>query len=203
MLSVTRPQFSSKTYCGSCSMRLKRVSGWWWNGIGNSIGKWPICLVTRLTPWVHIWTLMCTYIAKCQTIKLFHSLQKFELSIPIRTFKFPFVVNAFWQTLQTNGRSPVWVRMWIWTAELELKFLWQTRHKCFKFVDCGFSFDGLLDGDEEADGSSEYDVLFDWVGELGGNDLLASDFLEWNRGLGMVSGNGIVDLSCDEPASLN
>lgn len=63
----------------------------------------------------------------------------------------------------------------MWTAELELKFLWQTRHKCFKFADCGFSFDGLWD--DEADGSSEYD----WVGELGGNDtgkLLSNNLLE-------------------------
>lgn len=33
--------------------------------------------------------------------------------------------------------------------------------------------------------------------------LFSNDLLEWNRELGMVSVNGIVDFSCEEPASLN
>lgn len=118
------------------------------------------------------------------------------------TFKLPFVVNAFWQTLQTNGRSPVWVRKWIWTAELELKFFRQIRHRCFEFADWGFSFDCLFD----IGNSSKYDDLVDCVGEEDGYDvgkLFSNDFLEWNRELGMGSGKGIVDFSCNEPVSLN
>lgn len=144
---------------------------------------------------------MCTYLQ----IYAINQHAKNQIIAVTRTFKFPFVVKAFWQTLQTNGRSPVWVRMWIWTAELELKFLWQTRHKCFKFVDCGSSFDGLWDDEAVIDDSSKYDVLFDWVGEDGGNDVgkLFSNDLEWNKELGMESDNGIVDFNCEEPGSLN
>lgn len=40
------------------------------------------------------------------------------------TFKLPLVVKAFWQTLHTNGRSPVCVRMWICSDDVELKFFW-------------------------------------------------------------------------------
>jgi len=43
-------------------------------------------------------------------------------------------VNAFWHTLHWKGLSPVWVRMWIWRAELELKFLRQTWQKCLLFT---------------------------------------------------------------------
>lgn len=50
------------------------------------------------------------------------------------TLRFPLVVKAFWHTLHWKGLSPVWVRMWIWRAELELKFLRQTWQKCLLFT---------------------------------------------------------------------
>lgn len=124
------------------------------------------------------------------------------------TFRLPFVVNAFWHTLQTNGREPVCVRKWMWRAELELKFLRQTRHKCLEFVDCWLSLDDwLVDAEAMTDSSSGYDVLLDWVdGECSGNEvgeLLSDDFLEWNRELGMVSDNGIVGFNCVASENLN
>lgn len=93
----------------------------------------------------------------------------------------------------------------MWRAELELKFLRQTRQKCLEFVDCEFSLDaGLL---LDVDDSSEHNVRLDWVdGECSGNEvgeLLSEVFLEWNRELGMVSDNGIVGFSCVAPANLN
>lgn len=46
------------------------------------------------------------------------------------TFKLPLVVNAFRHTVHRNGLSPVCVRMCIWSADDDEKFLWHTLHKC-------------------------------------------------------------------------
>lgn len=46
------------------------------------------------------------------------------------TLRLPLVVKAFWQTWHGNGLSPVWVLIWIWSAEDEEKFLLQIWHKC-------------------------------------------------------------------------
>lgn len=47
------------------------------------------------------------------------------------TLRFPLVVNAFKQTVQRNGLSPVCVRMWICRADEDEKFLLHTRQRCF------------------------------------------------------------------------
>ena len=62
----------------------------------------------------------------------------------VYTFKFPLVVKDLPHTVQLNGRSPVWVRMWICNAEPEEKFFLQTRQMCL-----------LVELDEEEEGEPE------------------------------------------------
>lgn len=58
----------------------------------------------------------------------------FHIWVPIWTFRFPFVVKAFPQTVHLKGLSPVCVLIWICRALALLKPFWQTWHWCFSGV---------------------------------------------------------------------
>lgn len=61
-------------------------------------------------------------------------------------------MKAFWHTEQTNGRSPVCVRMWIWSADVDEKFFVHTLQMCFRdgsFVNEDWEVDWCGGGDGE------------------------------------------------------